>query len=97
MPHRHRRHKPGDRGSAGGQNEINIDINDLIFRKITLVPTCAEPAINFPISNRLLREGLVNASQIVTHAFGFEDAVSTFTANADGSRPILKAVMLPNG
>ncbi|OIO91057.1 MAG: hypothetical protein AUK03_12005 [Anaerolineae bacterium CG2_30_64_16] len=81
----------------GGQSTINIDINDLIFRKITLTPTFAEPAINFPISNRLLKEGLVDASQIVTHTFGFEDALSTITANVDGSLPIIKAVMLPNG
>ena len=81
----------------GGQSSVNIDINDLIFRKITLVPTFAEPAINFPISNRLLKDGLVDASKIVTHTFGFEDAVATITANVDGSLPIIKAVMLPNG
>ena len=81
----------------GGQSTVNIDINDLIFRKITLVPTFAEPAINFPISNRLLRDGLVDASKIVTHTFGFDDAVATITANVDGSLPIIKAVMLPNG
>ena len=81
----------------GGQSTISIDINDLIFRKITLVPTFAEPAINFPISIRLLRDGLVDASKVVTHTFGFADAVSTLTANVDGSLPIIKAVMLPNG
>ena len=81
----------------GGQSSVNIDINDLIFRKITLVPTFAEPAINFPISNRLLRDGLVDAAKIVTHTFGFADALSTITANVDGSLPIIKAVMLPNG
>jgi L-iditol 2-dehydrogenase len=81
----------------GGQSKVEIDINDLIFRKITLVPTFAEPAINFPISNRLLKDGLVDASKIVTHTFGFDDAVATITANVDGSLPIIKAVMLPNG
>jgi L-iditol 2-dehydrogenase len=81
----------------GGQSTVDIDINDLIFRKITLVPTFAEPAINFPISNRLLKDGLVDASKIVTHTFGFDDAVATITANVDGSLPIIKAVMLPNG
>lgn len=81
----------------GGENTIEIDINDLIFRKITLVPTFAEPAINFPISNRFLKEGLVDASKIVTHTFGFEDVVSMISSNVDGSQPIIKAVMLPNG
>jgi L-iditol 2-dehydrogenase len=81
----------------GGQSEIQVDINDLIFRKITLVPTFAEPAINFPISNRLLRDGLVDASKIVTHTFGFEDALPTLGCILDGSLPVIKAVMLPNG
>jgi len=44
----------------GGKSTINIDVNDLIFRKISLIPTFAEPAINFPVSNRLLREGLAD-------------------------------------
>lgn len=81
----------------GGKSVINLDINDLIFRKITLRPTFAEPAINFPVSNRLLREGLVDARLIVTHTFGFADATSLMGAVIDGSQPIIKAVMLPNG
>jgi L-iditol 2-dehydrogenase len=39
----------------GGKNIINVDVNDLIFRKITLRPTFAEPANNFPIAIKLLR------------------------------------------
>jgi len=81
----------------GGKNVIDVDINDMIFRKITLRPTFAEPAINFPISNRLLKDGLVDASQLVTHTFGFGDAKEVMGAVIDGSQPIIKAVMLPNG
>ncbi len=81
----------------GGKSVINVDVNDLIFRKITLRPTFAEPAINFPVSNRLLREGLVDASTLITHRFGFEDARSIMQAVIDGSEPIIKAVMLPHG
>jgi len=80
----------------GGKNVIELDVNDMIFRKITLRPTFAEPAINFPISNRLLRDGLVDARLLVTHTFGFADARSTMQAVIDGSQPIIKAVMLPN-
>src|SRR5207249_2549641 len=58
----------------GGRSKIEIDVNDLIFRKITLVPTFAEPAINFPLSNRLLRDGLVDASLLVSQTFGFDQA-----------------------
>jgi L-iditol 2-dehydrogenase len=81
----------------GGQSVIEVDVNDLIFRKITLRPTFAEPAINFPVSNRLLRDGLVDASALITHTFGFEDAREVMGAIIDGSQPIIKAVMLPNG
>jgi L-iditol 2-dehydrogenase len=80
----------------GGKNVIDLDVNDMIFRKITLRPTFAEPAINFPLSNRLLREGLVDAKALVTHTFGFAGAGDTMRAIVDGSRPIIKAVMLPN-
>lgn len=81
----------------GGKNVVNVDVNDLIFRKITLRPTFAEPAINFPVSNGLLRDGLVDASVLVTHTFGFGEAREMLGAIIDGSRPIIKAVMLPNG
>jgi L-iditol 2-dehydrogenase len=81
----------------GGKNVVSLDVNDLIFRKITLRPTFAEPAINFPLSNRLLREGLVDASALITQTFGFENARETLCAAIEGSQPIIKAVMLPNG
>jgi len=81
----------------GGKSTIPVDINDLVFRKITLVPTFAEPAINFPVSNRLLREGLVDASALVSHTFGFDGAREIMQSIIDGSQPIVKAVMLPHG
>lgn len=81
----------------GGRSLVKLDINDLIFRKITLRPAFAEPAINFPLSNRLLREGLIDASKLITHTFGFEDARSVLQAVIDGSQPIVKAVLLPHG
>ena len=81
----------------GGKNVIDLDVNDMIFRKITLRPTFAEPAINFPVSIRLLRDGLVDANALVTHTFGFDNAKEIMEAIIDGSQPIVKAVMLPNG
>ena len=81
----------------GGQSVVSLDVNDLIFRKITLRPTFAEPAINFPVSNRLLKEGLVDAAALVTHTFSFQEAREVMGAIIDGSQPIVKAVMLPNG
>lgn len=81
----------------GGKNTITLDVNDMIFRKITLRPTFAEPAINFPVSIRLLRDGLVDAKALVTHTFGFAQAKATMQAIIDGSEPIVKAVLLPHG
>lgn len=80
----------------GGKNVINLDVNDMIFRKISLIPTFAEPAMNFPVATRLLKDGLVDAKAIVTHTFGFSSAKETMQAVIDGSEPIIKAVMLPN-
>jgi L-iditol 2-dehydrogenase len=81
----------------GGKSTVPLDVNDLIFRKITLRPTFAEPAINFPVSLRLLREGLVDAKAVVSHTFGMAEARSVMQAVVEGSKPIIKAVMLPNG
>ena len=81
----------------GGKNVIDLDVNDMIFRKITLRPTFAEPAINFPVAVRLLRQGLVDPNLLVTHTFGFDTARDTLEAIIDGSQPIIKAVMLPHG
>jgi len=58
----------------GGKSIINLDVNDMIFRKITLKPTFAEPAINFPVAANLLKEELVSAVDIVTHTFSFDQA-----------------------
>ena len=81
----------------GGKNKITLDVNDMIFRKITLRPTFAEPAINFPVSLRLLRDGLVDGNMLVSRTFGFTEATDVLRAVIDGSEPIIKAVMLPNG
>jgi L-iditol 2-dehydrogenase len=81
----------------GGRNTISLDVNDMIFRKISLIPTFAEPAINFPAAYRLLRDGLVDAKALVTHTFGFAEAKRTLAGIVDGSLPVVKAVMLPNG
>ncbi len=81
----------------GGKSAVNVDVNDLIFRKISLIPTFAEPAINFPVSIRLLENGLVDAKVLVTHTFGFKEAQRTLAGIVEGNLPAIKAVMLPHG
>lgn len=79
----------------GGRSRVTVDVNDLIFNKITLRPTFAEPAINFPMANRLLRNGQVDAEALITHTFGFGQAEVTLRAILDGSQPIVKAAFDP--
>ncbi len=81
----------------GGKNVVDIDVNELIFNKISLISTFAEPAINFHTANRLLRDGMIDADALVTHTFGFDNARDTFRAIIDGDEPVVKAVMLPHG
>ena len=81
----------------GDRSRVEIDINHLIFRKITLRPVFAEPAINFRLSLDLLKRGLVPAKDLITHQFDPAEAEKTFQAIADRSEPIIKAVALPNG
>ena len=79
----------------GGKNMVNVDINDMIFRKITLKPTFAEPAINFPVAINLLKEGLLPAKDIITHTFSFNQTKEIMEAIINGSQPIIKAVLVP--
>jgi threonine dehydrogenase-like Zn-dependent dehydrogenase len=81
----------------GGKNMVNVDINDMIFRKISMIPTFAEPAIGFPTSTQLLKDGLIDADALVNCTFGFDDAKSVLGAIVDGSKPIIKAVLTPHG
>lgn len=78
----------------GGKSKVTLDVNDLIFNKITLRPTFAEPAINFPVALRLLRDGLVDAKALVTHTFTMAQAKETMQAIIDGTEPVIKAVMV---
>ncbi len=81
----------------GGRSTVSLDVNELVFRKISLIPTFAEPAINFPAASRLLADGLVDAGVLVTHTFGFDQAADTLRGMVEGSLPAIKAVMLPHG
>jgi len=80
----------------GEKNKISLNVNDMIFRKITLRPTFAEPAINFPLSRHLLRVGLVDPSLIVTHTCRFDETPKIMGAIVHDSLPVIKAVVEPN-
>lgn len=79
----------------GGLNTVEVDINHLIFNKITLRPVFGEPALNFGRSIELLKAGLIPTGDLITHTFGLRDARRVLQAMADGTEPVIKAVMLP--
>jgi L-iditol 2-dehydrogenase len=81
--------------NLGGASKIELDLNDLIFNKITLRPTFAEPAVKFPVAIRLLQEGLVDARELITHTFSFAEAAEIMRASNDGQVPVIKAVLVP--
>lgn len=79
----------------GGESKVELDVNELIFNKITLRPTFAEPGVKFPVSIRLLQEGLIDAGKLVTHTFSFPEAEHIFRASNDGKEGVIKAVLVP--
>ncbi len=81
----------------GGRNKVELDVNDLIFRKITLRPVLAEPAMHFPRAAELLRTGQIDSGKLVTHTFGFAEARGVFRGIIEKNLPVIKAVMQPHG
>jgi threonine dehydrogenase-like Zn-dependent dehydrogenase len=79
----------------GGAGVVPVDINDLVFRKITLVPTFAEPAINFPLSLSLLKEGRIDPRIIITQTFSLDQAKEALHGIVEGTLPAVKAVIVP--
>ena len=81
--------------NLGGESKVELDINDLIFNKLTLRSTFAEPGISFPRSIRLLQEGMIDAKKLITNTFGFSEVGDVMRKSSQAEEPILKAVLVP--
>jgi threonine dehydrogenase-like Zn-dependent dehydrogenase len=81
--------------NLGGKSKVELDVNDLIFNKVTLRPTFAEPGIKFPVSLRLLEQGMIDAGRLITHTFTFAEAERIFRMSSEGKEPVIKAVLVP--
>lgn len=79
----------------GGKNTINLDVNNMIYHKITLIPVFAAPALYFPTALSLIKSGLVKADQFITHRFPLEEARKALRGTLEGSLPVIKGVMIP--
>ncbi len=78
-----------------GENIIDFDINHAIFNKITLKPSFAEPAINFPASLELIKNGLIPAELFQTHLCNFDNCREIFGQVLRGELPVIKPVFTP--
>ena len=78
-----------------GDNIIDFDVNRAIFNKITLKPSFAEPAINFPAALNLIKQGLIPAELFQTHTCSFDDCHELFEAALKGTVPVIKPVFCP--
>ena len=78
-----------------GKNIIPFNVNHAIFNKITLKPSFAEPALNFPASLELIKNGLVPAELFQTHTCGFENCRAVLESVLNGKLPVIKPVFLP--
>ncbi|GAB4526995.1 MAG: zinc-dependent alcohol dehydrogenase family protein [Anaerolineae bacterium] len=81
--------------NLGGESKVELDVNDLIFNKITLRSTFAEPGISFPRSIRLLEEGMIDAGRLITHTFSFPEVGDIMRKSSRAEEAIIKAVLIP--
>jgi threonine dehydrogenase-like Zn-dependent dehydrogenase len=81
--------------NLGGESKVELDINDLIFNKVTLRSTFAEPGISFPRSLRLLRGGMIDAEKLITNTFSFPETEEIVRKSSRAEEPIIKAVLVP--
>jgi threonine dehydrogenase-like Zn-dependent dehydrogenase len=81
--------------NLGGQNLVQFDVNELIFNKITLSATFAEPAQNFPDTINIIKNKIIDVSKLITTTFSFDEAKEVFSKSDSGESPIVKAVFEP--
>ena len=82
--------------SYGEQAMITIDSNVVHLKKLQIRASNAIPALYFPHCIDLLRAGIVDVSQLITHTFPLEGAVQGLTAFVNDKHSAVKAVMTAN-
>ena len=72
----------------------NIDVNDMVFNKKQLLTSIAEPAMNFPLSIRLIQSGRIDAGKVITHRIHMDEAKKIRELYAQDA-PAVKSVIIP--
>jgi len=76
------------------ESKVTLDFTDLLFRKISIRPFFAEPAIHFPLSRDLLQRGAIPTDKILNHSFSPDKIKETLHGLAGGTLPAVKATMV---
>jgi L-iditol 2-dehydrogenase len=82
--------------NLAGDSEVKIDINELIFNKNSVMSIFAEPAIGFPKSIQLIKDGVVDVKSIITDCFTIEEAKVKLKDLFEKDSYVIKAVMINN-
>ncbi len=72
-----------------------LDLGDLYFREITLVPSYSCGPEDTRAAYRLLREGKVRPESLVTHRFGLEDVQEAYDTARRGAAALKVLIRFP--
>ena len=79
----------------GGRSALTLDANDFHFKKLQLRASHAAPALYFPAVLRLLADGAVDGSAIVSHVMPLERIADAMCLARDNRAEVLKVVIKP--
>ena len=78
-----------------GESVIGFDVNHAVFNKISLIPSFAEPALNFPAALALIARKKIDVTRYMTHTCGFSGCRELFASALNGDKPVIKPVFCP--
>lgn len=74
--------------------DITFNANDFHFRKLQLRASYAVPALWFPRALELIKSGVINADDFITHTFPLEQIETMFKKQRDDVSDVVKMVMV---
>jgi L-iditol 2-dehydrogenase len=77
-------------GEAG---KILIDTTKIHFDKIKIIPSHASPALYYPECLKLIKAGVVNTQELITHTFTIDQLAEGIIKFRDDKKNAIKAVM----
>lgn len=73
---------------------VPLDTTKIHFNKIKIIPSHASPALYFPECLELIRAGIVNTEELITHTFPLEKLSEGIHQYRKDKQTAIKAVML---